>query len=141
MRELMSSAQVPHQPAFNTENLDDLHILIPLCARPLDCKSNTFATNDTPSTARFPSSSLVSTTPESIPSSSSFFASELNAKKKKAVVEEEPEREKNNPLGLLIVYMTPWRNPNSIFVYMFGIVYALGKYSEAQAIARDSGVL
>jgi hypothetical protein len=32
---------------------------------------------------------------------------------------------------LILVYMTPWRNPNSIFVYMFALIYALGKYSES----------
>ena len=61
---------------------------------------------------------------------SSQFASstELCAKKK----EDEPVREKQtNPLELLITYMTPWRNPNSIFVYLFLGVYLLGKYSEA----------
>jgi hypothetical protein len=32
---------------------------------------------------------------------------------------------------LVLVYMTPWKNPNSIFVYMFALLYALGKYSES----------
>eukprot|EP00977_Amphora_coffeiformis_P008490 scaffold1923_cov160-Amphora_coffeaeformis.AAC.2 len=39
-----------------------------------------------------------------------------------------------DPLQLFLVYMTPWRNPNSIFVYLLIILYALGKYSEAQSI-------
>jgi len=64
---------------------------------------------------------------------------ELDAKKK--IVEEEPEREKNDGFGLFLVYMTPWKNPNSIFVYMIALLYCLGKYSEAQHIARDSGIL
>lgn len=55
----------------------------------------------------------------------------LDAKKKVSANEEE-ERVKKSPLELVLVYMTPWRNPNSIFVYMFMILYALGKYSEAR---------
>ena len=34
-------------------------------------------------------------------------------------------------LGMVLLYLTPWRNPNSIFVYMFLVLYGLGKYSEA----------
>mmetsp|Transcript_8537 Transcript_8537/g.17811 ORF Transcript_8537/g.17811 Transcript_8537/m.17811 type:complete len:133 (+) Transcript_8537:78-476(+) len=64
----------------------------------------------------------------------------LNAKKKK-VVEEEPVREKKNALELVLLYMTPWRNPNSIFLYMFGALYFLGKYSEAHNVVRASGGL
>lgn len=67
-------------------------------------------------------------------------STEINAKKKK-VAEEEPEREKKNAFELVLLYMTPWRNPNSIFVYMFGAVYFLGKYSEAQSIAVASGAM
>lgn len=37
--------------------------------------------------------------------------------------------------ALLLTYMTPWRNPNSIFVYMLLTVYCLGKYSESKSIA------
>ena len=33
--------------------------------------------------------------------------------------------------GLFLVYMTPWKNPNSIFVYLFLTLYLLGEYSEA----------
>jgi hypothetical protein len=36
-----------------------------------------------------------------------------------------------DPLKLLILYATPWRNPNSIFVYLFVVLFVLGKYSEA----------
>ncbi|KAG7342190.1 hypothetical protein IV203_007282 [Nitzschia inconspicua] len=57
--------------------------------------------------------------------------------KKKPV---EQEKEKTNALGLFILYMTPWRNPNSIFVYMLLLLYALGKYSEAQSAARIAGI-
>lgn len=57
------------------------------------------------------------------------------------MAEEEPEREKKNGLELVLLYMTPWRNPNSIFVYMIGTVYLLGKYSEAQSIAANSGAM
>ena len=60
---------------------------------------------------------------------STLSSTELDAKKKKG--EEEPLREKKNALELVILYMTPWRNPNSIFVYLFAGVYFLGKYSEA----------
>lgn len=53
----------------------------------------------------------------------------LEAKKDKSM----PDQKKKNEwdLGLLLVFMTPWRNPNSIFVYMFLILYGLGKMSEA----------
>lgn len=59
---------------------------------------------------------------------------ELNAKKnqKGSPVEKTSERESKSLMELVIVYMTPWRNPNSIFVYMFMILYALGKVSEAR---------
>ena len=77
----------------------------------------------------------------SSPSSSTSSLIVLDAKKKKTV-EEEPVREKKNAFELVLVYMTPWRNPNSIFVYMFTALYFLGKYSEAQSIAKAaSGVL
>ena len=42
------------------------------------------------------------------------------------------EKESPSALTMLIAYMTPWRNPNSIFVYMLLTLYALGKYSESQ---------
>jgi hypothetical protein len=39
---------------------------------------------------------------------------------------------KENPRGfdLFLIFMTPWRNPNSIFVYMFLILYGLGTWKE-----------
>jgi len=41
------------------------------------------------------------------------------------------EREKiTDPLQLVLLYMTPWKNPNSIFVYMLLVVYVLGKLNE-----------
>ena len=61
--------------------------------------------------------------------------------KKKTGGDEEPEREKKNAIELVILYMTPWRNPNSIFVYLFATVYFLGKYSEAQSIAASAGTM
>lgn len=51
-------------------------------------------------------------------------------------VEPEPERQKKDGLWLFLLYMTPWKNPNSIFVYMLMVLYFLGKYSEAQSAAR-----
>jgi len=60
-------------------------------------------------------------------------SSSLMATKKKKN-DESKEREKiENPVELLLLYMTPWKNPNSIFVYLFLVVYCLGKYSESQA--------
>ena len=45
---------------------------------------------------------------------------------------EEAEKEERKGLQLVLLYMTPWRNPNSIFVYLFLILYVLGKMSEAR---------
>ena len=61
------------------------------------------------------------------------------AKKKQAALEQ--EREKKDGLGLFLLYMTPWRNPNSIFVYLLAALYFLGKYSEAQSAARAASGL
>jgi hypothetical protein len=58
----------------------------------------------------------------------------LHAKKQPSTPE--PEREKTDGLGLFFLYMTPWKNPNSIFVYMLAGLYFLGKYSQAQSAAR-----
>ncbi|KAL3941122.1 MAG: hypothetical protein SGBAC_004461 [Bacillariaceae sp.] len=55
----------------------------------------------------------------------------LKAYKKREPAKTPEEKEKTPPLKLFITYMTPWLNPNSIFVYMFAVVIALGKYSEA----------
>lgn len=65
-------------------------------------------------------------------SPSSTSASALHVKQKKQTPSDVPKRERvESPLELFVLYATPWRNPNSIFVYLFLIVYALGKYSEA----------
>jgi hypothetical protein len=58
--------------------------------------------------------------------------------KKTAAAPEAKEREKNDGIGLLFLYMTPWKNPNSIFVYMLLILYGLGKYSEAHSAASNT---
>ena len=42
----------------------------------------------------------------------------------------------DNPAELVLLYMTPWKNPNSIFVYLFLAVFLLGKYSESQSALR-----
>jgi len=65
----------------------------------------------------------------------------MDAKKKKISSSvEEGEEEKSSGIGLIFVYMTPWLNPNSIFVYLFLTVYLLGKYSESH-IAISGGAL
>lgn len=57
-------------------------------------------------------------------------------KKKQQVVTTPVEKEKSNSaLDLVLLYMTPWKNPNSIFVYLLMGLIALGKYSEAQSLA------
>ena len=53
----------------------------------------------------------------------------LNKKKKEEAKIE--TRQVTDPLELFILYATPWRNPNSIFVYLLAGLYVLGKYSEA----------
>jgi hypothetical protein len=65
-----------------------------------------------------------------------FPETTLQAKKNPA----EPEREKGDVIGLLLLYMTPWRNPNSIFVYMLLLLYVLGSISESQSAARIAGM-
>lgn len=40
------------------------------------------------------------------------------------------KREKVEGFDLFLVYMTPWKNPNSIFVYMILIIEILGKFRE-----------
>jgi len=76
------------------------------------------------------------------PTASSFTS--LNAIKQKntdktiiSKKETGTKNEMDQPRGLALVfyYMLPWRNPNSIFVYMFGTVYVLGKISEAKLAA------
>jgi hypothetical protein len=37
-----------------------------------------------------------------------------------------------DPLELFILFMTPWKNPNSIFIYMLLIINILGRMQESQ---------
>ena len=66
-----------------------------------------------------------------VPTSSSRRASTLLEAKKSKKSPGGEEKKTPSPMTLLVAYMTPWRNPNSLFVYMLLTVYALGKYSEA----------
>ena len=52
---------------------------------------------------------------------------------------DKPEEKKKMEWGLdlFLVYMTPWRNPNSIFVYLLLLLYSLGKYSETHVIGSQ----
>ncbi len=59
--------------------------------------------------------------------SNSKVTNKKSVGKKKA----DDDKESTKSPNLILAYMTPWRNPNSIFVYMFGLLYALGKYSES----------
>ena len=69
--------------------------------------------------------------------SRSLSASALMAAKNKKSNETKDKRGKiENPVELVLLYMTPWKNPNSIFVYLFAIVYVLGKYSESHSALR-----
>ena len=63
--------------------------------------------------------------------------------KKKPVTnnDEQTNKEKKNAFELVLLYMTPWRNPNSIFVYMFLTLYVLGKYSESHSVGGGGGGL
>jgi hypothetical protein len=59
--------------------------------------------------------------------------SALCVKKKSKEIEEAANsgaKKKLDPLELIVLFMTPWRNPNSIFVYMFLVLYVLGKMNE-----------
>lgn len=87
-------------------------------------------------------SSLVSSTKvdqrgnlvERKPSTSTISLKASNKKNRKVEAKDETIQQKWN-FSLFLVYMTPWRNPNSIFVYMFLILYCLGKYSESMSAA------
>jgi hypothetical protein len=76
-------------------------------------------------------------------SSSSSSVLHLKAPKSKATDDDDDDEKINQEwdLGLLLVYMTPWKNPNSIFVYMFAVVYGLGKYSESMMAAQAAANL
>ena len=55
------------------------------------------------------------------------------AKKPKGGGPEEGEKKQVvDPLELFILFMTPWRNPNSIFIYMLLIINILGRMQESQ---------
>ena len=55
------------------------------------------------------------------------------AKKPKGGGTEEGEKKQVvDPLELFILFMTPWRNPNSIFLYMLIIINILGRMQESQ---------
>lgn len=45
---------------------------------------------------------------------------------------EEEKKQVVDPLELFILFMTPWRNPNSIFLYMLIIINILGRMQESQ---------
>ena len=72
-----------------------------------------------------PPSTQLTTTTTTAPATTALWAKKKNAKPEKKQI--------TDPLELLILYATPWRNPNSIFVYLFGLLYALGKWSEAHS--------
>ena len=77
---------------------------------------------------------------KSIPSSGAAAASIARAdtvivaaKKPKGGGPEEGEKKQVvDPLELFILFMTPWRNPNSIFIYMLLIINILGRMQESQ---------
>jgi hypothetical protein len=53
-------------------------------------------------------------------------------KKKKTNAASTKKEKVTDPWQLFLIYATPWRNPNSIFVYMLLILYILGSITEAQ---------
>jgi hypothetical protein len=57
-------------------------------------------------------------------------ASGKGVEKKKTAVPQEKQAVTSNT-DLFFLFMNPLRNPNSIFVYMLLILYALGTYSES----------
>lgn len=59
-----------------------------------------------------------------------FQSSCLPAKRKKDEGKEKLKQEWD--VTLLIQFMTPWKNPNSIFVYLFLTLYILGTISESR---------
>ena len=54
--------------------------------------------------------------------------------KKNAKKKEEVEEEELTAARMFVAYMTPWRNPNSGFVYLLLALYFLGKVSEARHV-------
>jgi hypothetical protein len=84
-----------------------------------------------------PPTSLVSSTSPTNPSRVVVQQEELRATvvlaaKKKGPDNKKPEKEKVSGLDLYFLYMTPWKNPNSIFVYFILIINILAKIKETQ---------
>ena len=81
-----------------------------------------------------PTQGIATATPLATPPRSSSVTPTALSVKKKNSKQEKEKIQVTDPLQLVLLYMTPWVNPNSIFVYLFAILYALGKYSEAKSM-------
>lgn len=66
---------------------------------------------------------------QEITSSTAIF---LAKKPNKGSGTEEEKKQVVDPLELFILFMTPWRNPNSIFLYMLIIINILGRMQESK---------
>ena len=88
-------------------------------------------------TSQFPCSSSATFSPSSL----TVLDAKKNQKNKMSPSVEEEDKDKPRGLRLVLVFLTPWLNPNSIFLYLFLTVFLLGKYSEAQSIANSSGAM
>ena len=53
-----------------------------------------------------------------------------NPKSKPSSNNSSPTKKKLSAFDIFLAFATPWRNPNSILLYMFIIVYILGKMNE-----------
>ena len=70
---------------------------------------------------------------QEITSSTAIFAAKKPNKSGGGInAEEEKKKQVVDPLELFILFMTPWRNPNSIFLYMLIILNILGRMQESQ---------
>eukprot|EP00545_Synedropsis_sp_CCMP1620_P001552 CAMPEP_0119014318 /NCGR_PEP_ID=MMETSP1176-20130426/9506_1 /TAXON_ID=265551 /ORGANISM="Synedropsis recta cf, Strain CCMP1620" /LENGTH=116 /DNA_ID=CAMNT_0006967473 /DNA_START=16 /DNA_END=366 /DNA_ORIENTATION=- len=69
------------------------------------------------------------TLPTVTSTTSSITTTALHAAKKD-IKKKEPKKKLEWDFGLVLVYMNPLRNPNSIFLYMFLSIIVLGKYGE-----------
>ena len=67
---------------------------------------------------------------QEIMSSTAIFAAKKPNKSGDGTKEE--KKQVVDPLELFILFMTPWRNPNSIFLYMLIIINILGRMQESQ---------
>ena len=123
--------------SFLTVSLALMAFLFILIVDGFGCYCSAFQPPVVTVTTRSLSSSVSMEGNRSVPTGKSSTGLNLVNKKQK---EPEPvvEKEKREGLDLFFLYMTPWRNPNSLFVYIFVILYCLGKYSEAQSIARSA---